>query len=105
MKYILLVLLASCGIKHDVKVKGVDGAKFKFGPDFEAAAAFCDNRYGYLTKESEDCFNDYRSYTSVKVELDLSGIEEFCNKVYTDPDQVTGCAQDLIELLNNATNK
>jgi hypothetical protein len=105
MKYIIfLVMITSCGIKHEHTVKGIDGTTIKFGPDFAAAAKLCDDRYGYKTPESEACFEDYRNYTAIKVELDLSGIEEFCNKVYIDQEDVTTCAQDLLEILTKATD-
>jgi hypothetical protein len=104
MKYIiLLVLIISCGVKHEHTIKGFDGTSVNFGPNFNDAANICDNRYGYKTKESEDCFKDYRDYTSIKIVLDLSGIEEFCNKTYIDQEEVTACAQDLLEILTKVT--
>lgn len=95
-KLILLVLIAGCS----VKIKGIPNqTNNKVGPDFIAAATFCDERYGYLTSESEACFADYRHYFDIKVSFDLNSITEFCNNSYIVSNDIDDCMKDLTEIL------
>jgi hypothetical protein len=98
---ILLLNLTSCG----VKIKGLDNIKpevnAKVGPDFEGAANFCDERYGYKTAESEACFEDYRDYFDVEVKLDVLSINKFCEEAYTDQEEIDTCIKDLIGVMTN----
>lgn len=103
MKYFLLGLILLCSCTSKVKVSGIpEKASAEIGPDFEKAAKFCDDRYGKKSDESEDCFEDYRGYFDLKISLDLEGLEEFCEKVYVDQQEVNTCVEDLLGILNNA---
>lgn len=95
----LLLLLTSCGkIKVEAQVPDV-----KFGPNFEQASLFCDNKYGVGTVASEDCFEDYRKFFSPRIELDLASISNFCKGSYTTVEEIQACEQDLLDIIKNAT--
>ena len=99
MKHLaILILLASCGVKVTTDVPN----KVAFGPDFEAAALFCDNKYGAHTIESEECFQDYRTFLSPKISIDLASIESFCKAGYATPEEVAGCQQDLLGIIKGS---
>ena len=88
-----LLLFASCGADIDVsdsqhELKAPEG--ITFGPDFEGAAAFCDERYGVDTDESEDCFQDYRNYFSAEVVLNLDSIVNYCEGNYDTEEEIEG---------------
>lgn len=95
----LLLVLCSCGkIKLEAQVPDV-----KFGPNFEQASAFCDNKYGVGMQASEECFEDYRKFLSPRVQVDLASISNFCQGSYTTPEDIQGCEKDLLEIIRNAT--
>jgi len=105
----ILILLCSCGkFKHEVS--GVPTSykidaphDFKLGPDFEKAAKFCDDRYGKDTPEAEACFQDYRTYTTLKIAIDLKAITSFCKESYTDTIDIQSCVEDITKLLESLT--
>lgn len=101
MRYLLLLLIISCG---KIKVETDIPKNFTAGADFKTASEFCDNRYGYKTKDSEDCFNDYRKYFSPKLSLDLASIESFCKSNYTNETDILGCQTDLLNIIRNSSN-
>ncbi len=109
MKYLLLLLIVSCGkIKVEttpVKVETNLPKSIGFGPDFQKAADFCDERYGKDTTESEDCFKDYRTFLSPKIAFDLANLDSFCNGRYTAIDDVKSCEDDLLSIISNAAKK
>lgn len=96
MKYIALFLIISCG---KIKVETNLPTSVKFGPDFEAASAFCDTKYGKDTQASEECFQDYRQYLKPKVTFDLTSIENFCRTNYSTSEDVRGCTDDLLDII------
>lgn len=100
MKHLmLLLLLCSCGkVKLEAQVPDV-----KFGPNFEQASAFCDNKYGVGTVASEECFEDYRKFLSPRIEVDLASISNFCKGSYSTPEEVKECEQELLDIIKNAS--
>lgn len=95
----LLLLLTSCGkIKVEAQVPDV-----KFGPNFEQASLFCDNKYGVGTVASEDCFEDYRKFFSPRIELDLASISNFCKGNYSTPEEIKECEKELLDIIKSAT--
>lgn len=99
MRYlILLTLLVSCG---KIRVETNVPKQVTFGPNFEQAAKFCDERYGQSTIEAEDCFKDYRTFLSPKVTLDLASIQTFCKGSYSTPEDIKGCEADLLDIIKN----
>lgn len=90
----LLILLSACSFT--LKHKGIpDNINVTAGPDFEKAAKFCDDRYGASSDAAESCFKDYRDYTKIKVEFDMSSLQDFCYKAYTVTDDQTKCITDI----------
>lgn len=101
MRAILSIFAVLVGCS--VQVKGIpDQTNSQFGPDFAGAAAFCDSRYGTKSPAAEACFEDYRDYLKVRVYLDLSELQDYCNKAYQNPDDRAGCVNDLTALLTKA---
>lgn len=101
LMFIIINLLSSCGSK--IEVEGVDDVKTesKIGPDFEGAANFCDTRYGKLTQEAEACFEDYRNYFKINIELSFNEITDFCEEQFTNQSDIDICRTDLLSLLIN----
>lgn len=92
-KILILFLLVSCGkVDHNVKTKDVGGT-VSFGPNFQAAAQFCDERYGTKTEEAERCFKDYREFYKVKID-----VETFCESQYTNEQDILFCQNDMLEI-------
>lgn len=96
MRYLLLLLIVSCG---KIKVETDIPKNFTAGADFKTASEFCDNRYGYMTKESEDCFNDYRKYFSPKLAIDFASINSFCESNYGSPEEIEACRLNLLDII------
>ncbi len=100
MKYlIVLTILSSCG---KIKVETNVPKKIEFGPDFAQAIQICDERYGKGTPEAESCFQDYRSFLSPKISLDLANLGTFCKGRYTTKEEVAACEDDLLNIINKA---
>ena len=95
---LIFLLLTSCG---KVKVTTDLPDQVKFGPNFEEASLFCDNRYGYQTVESEACFQDYRTFLSPKITLDLASIRTFCKGSYSDQEEIEECEKDILAIIKN----
>ena len=132
MKYLLITLLlvlVGCGKQtHTVEIEAseefptveIEGPEdivieapedIVVGPDFEGAAAFCDNRYLPDNEtEAEACFQDYRNYFDVEIGLDLDAIASFCENTYNHLDSpakevaIAACQDDLIKALEFSTN-
>lgn len=100
MKHLLvLFIMVSCGkIIVDTNIPD----NITFGPDFQKAIEFCDNRYGINSEESEECFNDYRLFLSPRIQLDLASINTFCKGRYTTEEEIAACENDLLNIINNA---
>lgn len=100
----VLITLVSCGkLKHEIEGEAkveVPESRISFEPDFEKAAAFCDERYGVKTEASEDCFEDFRDYYELEIKVDLDAIEEFCNK-YDTQDEIENCTSELLGLFGS----
>lgn len=103
MKILLLLLLVSCG-KIKVETSKLETGPVNYGPDFKAATEICDTRYGVGTIESEECFKDYRSYMSPKISFDLGSITDFCNKTYKNDVEISGCAEDILSIIEGVNN-
>ena len=103
MKYLIIlfsILAIGCG---KVKVQTDLPDKVHFGPDFEQASLFCDNKYGVGTPQSEDCFQDYRTFLSPKISIDLASIQTFCKGSYSSVDEIAQCEKDLLDIIESAT--
>jgi len=96
LKILLLISLIACGKPLRVEVRTPEG--INFGPDFRGALELCDSRYGYRSLESEECFNDYRTYFQIKLSLDLDSITQYCQKYPTEEERQT-CEENLLEML------
>lgn len=102
MRILILCLLVSCGVNVNVKQKTpIKAEPITFGPDFEGAAAFCDERYGDNTEEAEACFIDYREYFKINLGIDTKSIEKFCNDSYTTEEAREQCITDLTDAISN----
>lgn len=102
---LLFVTVASCS-KHDVslKVSGLDQVpdSFEFGPDFERAAKFCDDRYLPDVEAAEACFEDYRNYFRLEISFDLESVVSFCEAEYGEQtDSSSECIDDLFRLFDS----
>ena len=99
---ILLVLLTACGAKIQHVVTTPEGVDVEVGPKFREAAEFCDERYGFRTEDSEKCFLDYRNYYTLKLQFDLSSMEDFCKQYYEESSNsnIDGCIDDLTSLFS-----
>ena len=103
MKYLIILLLIFGCSKHKIKIEGVEDIKIEtpetisIEPNFESAAEFCDDRYGYMTEEAELCFEDFRDYYDFNIGLDLENLVEFCETY--DSEDVDNCLDDLIKLM------
>ncbi len=106
INYTMLILLTcSCGkLKHDVDVKAPKDLKietpteFTYGPDFDKAAKFCDDRYDNAD-EAEACFQDYRDYMKIEIGFNVDALETFCSK-YEDVEACVDELRDLFRLVN-----
>lgn len=98
-KVIILLLLVSCGkIKIDtkpIKVEKPGPLNVYVGPDFKAAAQFCDDRYGFKTEQSELCFMDFRNYLSLSVQADADLIQNYCDGRFTENTEIEQCLIDF----------
>ena len=98
-----IFILCSCG-KIKVETTPIKTEPVTFGPDFQKAAEFCDQRYGVGSVESEDCFQDYRRFLSPKIQFDLSSITSFCKDRYTVEGDIVGCEDDLLNIINQVNS-
>lgn len=95
-RIVLLSLLVSFGTKNKVDVSPIKveiPKDFTIGPDFEKAAIFCDEYWGYRTAEARACFKDYTGFFSLK--LDISSIVDYCKGKYVDQAEVDQCEEDI----------
>jgi hypothetical protein len=106
-----LILFASCGldiggleslenVDVDAEVQTDIPDKINLEPDFENAMRVCDERYGAKTKESEECFEDFRNYYKTSFGLDLSGIIEFCEDRYNLEEEQELCQDELLNIID-----
>ena len=99
VKYIsiltFLFFIFSCGVKLDLNDTKQNVV---FGPDFEGAARFCEERYENEV-DAEKCFTDYREYLNLTVGLDLTEIINYCESHYSTPEDIIGCEDQLTALL------
>jgi hypothetical protein len=108
---ILVIFGAGCSKLVDVDIpERIDAEaeiiapeSLEFGPDFEKASEFCDNRYGPGTDESEACFQDYRNYYSIQLGLDLEALVDFCEERAVG--DVEACIEDLTNILSEVRNE
>ena len=102
---ILLWLIASgCGMKFKVdgnpRVDVAANGQFSVQPNFEQAAAFCDDRYGSMSKEAEECFADFREYFKITVGVDLDSITKYCETKWKDDVSINSCEEELLEIIS-----
>lgn len=101
---VLITLLTSCGkLKIDtkpIKVENPGPVNVYIGPDFKAAADFCDQRYGFKTSESESCFLDFRNYLSISVDFNEQLLNDYCNGRFVEQSEIEQCQVDFEEYFN-----
>lgn len=99
MKFISILaftlFIFSCGVELEIPETNQN---VSFGPDFEGAAEFCDERYENEI-EAEKCFNDYREYLSITIGLDLSDIFEYCESHNNTEEEIITCEEQLTSIL------
>jgi len=102
---IILLLVVSCGkLKIDtkpVKIENPGPLNVYVGPDFKAAAEFCDNRYGVKTEASEECFMDFRNYLSLTVSADTELVADYCGGRFTETADIEQCKIDFEDYFND----
>lgn len=97
---VVLILTSACGIDFKIKESLPRKIETFVGPDFEKAALFCDNRYGYKTLESEKCFKDYRNFLQVKVGVDADAVANYCSDRFPNDQQALDqCEDDINDLI------
>lgn len=100
---ILVGLLTSCGM--DVDVKGVpEDTEHKVLMDdgYIALHEFCDEKYGELTEESNQCIEDGLGYKNLGLEL---GIDDTLTQFCESKDDIQGCIEDIGEFIDSIKNK
>ncbi len=94
---ITLTALLSCG-KMDHNIKGIPDhieADAKIDDGYEDLYDFCDNRYGYMTSESDTCVEKGLAYRGFKLGFDFKSITEFCK----DAEDIVACENLFINTL------
>lgn len=97
MKYLILsMLLISCGKVRVVTEIPETKQNVIVNIQYQEIAEFCDRRYGEKSKESEDCFLDYRNFFDTEISFNTQGLLDFCK----DFDSPNKCISDLSNLIN-----
>ena len=86
---------------------GKQKVQFVNGPDsvhrvdfnFEKVAKFCDDRYGYMTDKSEECFQDYRNFLDIETSFNFNSVIEYCEDNFKKKKDQEKCKEDLVEIL------
>lgn len=86
---ITLISLISCGIDIEHEIPDTKQTVV-FGPDFEGAAAFCDERYEDAM-EAEECFQNYVNYLSVDANISTDNIQSYCESQFEDQLDIDEC--------------
>lgn len=100
---VMIVIVSSCGkkIKLEHKVSAPENLNVNTTSDininrnFREVYDFCDERYGYMTEDSEECIDDILRM-KVSVDTDLDDVILGCK----ESENEEACQNDIVDLLD-----